>query len=121
AFTALQPRLSAAIFVDERELPVCLWGLCQSNPDGFLLAHIAHRQLRLLPSEMLIGAARKALIVTLEMVDDYSVFKKELGMAGTACGADHGNQQRYRGPLHRPAIRPCFSAPYFRRQWSKRG
>ena len=22
-----QPRLSAAIFIDERELPVCLWGL----------------------------------------------------------------------------------------------
>src|SRR5262249_57294761 len=106
AFTALQPCLSAAIFVDERERPVCLWGLCQSNPDGFLLAHIAHRQLRLLPSEMLIGAARKALIVTLEMVDDYSVVEKELGMAGTAAGTEHRNQHRLRGAPPRPSLPP---------------
>src|SRR5262249_60333152 len=108
AFTALQPCLSAAIFVDERERPVCLWGLCQSNPDGFLLAHIAHRQLRLLPSEMLIGAARKALIVTLEMVDDYSVVEKELGMAGTPAETRHSNNQHYRRALCRPALPPLF-------------
>src|SRR5262249_56143403 len=82
---------------------------------------IGHRQLRLLPSEMLIGAARKALIVTFEMVDDDGVFEEELGRAGTADQTDHGSQQRYRGPLHRAALRPSFSAPYFRRQRSRRG
>jgi hypothetical protein len=56
-----------------------------------LLAQIAHRQLSLLPSEMLIGAARKALIVAFEMVNDRSVFEKQLGMAGTAGETDRGN------------------------------
>src|SRR5262249_13769317 len=72
-------------------------GFCQRYPDGFLLAQIAHRQLSLLPSEMLIGAARKALIVTFEMVDDDGVFEKELGGGGAADQTDHGKQQRYRG------------------------
>src|SRR5262249_14863631 len=36
-----QPRLPAAVFVDERELPVCLWGLRQSYSDRFLLAQLA--------------------------------------------------------------------------------
>jgi hypothetical protein len=69
---------------------------------------------------MLIGAARKALIVAFEMVNDRSVFEKQLGMAGTAGETDRGNQERCSGPLHRTALRPCFSAPYFRRQRSKR-
>src|SRR5215468_10270322 len=116
-----QPRLPAAIFVDERELPVCLRGLRQSYSDGFLLAQIAHRQLSVLPGEMLICAARKALIVTFEMVDDHGVVEKKLPMAGAADETEHRKEQRYRGPLHRAAIRPCFSAPYFRRQWSTRG
>jgi hypothetical protein len=116
-----QPRLPAAIFVDERELPVCLRGLRQSYSDGFLLAQIAHRQLTVLPSEMLIGTARKGLIVTFEMVDDPGVVEEKLPMAGTAHETYHKNQQRYGAALHRAAIRPCFSAPYFRRQWSTHG
>src|SRR5262245_9811793 len=71
---------------------------------------IGHRQLMLLPSKMLICAAREVLIVTVEMVNYYRVFENQLGRASTADEADHGNQQRYRGPLHRAAIRPCFSA-----------
>jgi hypothetical protein len=62
-------------------------------------------QLSLLPSEMLICAARKHLIVTLEMVNDYGVLEKEFARAGTADETDHNTQQRYRGPLHRAAIR----------------
>lgn len=108
-----QPRLPAAVFVDERELPVCLWGLRQSYSDGFLLAQIAHRQLSVLPGEMLICAARKALIVTFEMVDNHGVVEEKLSMAGTAGETDQGDQQRYRAALHRAAIRPCFSAPVF--------
>ena len=116
-----QPRLPAAIFVDERELPVCLRGLRQSYSDRFLLAQIAHRQLSVLPGEMLICAARKGLIVTFEMVDDHGVVEEKLPMAGTADETDQGGQQRYRATLHPAAIRPCFSAPYFRRQWSTQG
>src|SRR6266699_1721378 len=85
-----QPRFPAAIFVDERELPVCVRGLRQSYSDRFLLAQIAHRQLSVLPGEMLICAARKALIVTFEMVDDHGVVKEKLPMAGTADEADQG-------------------------------
>jgi hypothetical protein len=86
-----------------------------------LLAQIGHRQLSVLPSELLIGAGRKALIVSVEMVDDDGVVEKYLGRAGTADETDQGGQQRYRATLHRAAIRPCFSAPYFRRQWSTQG
>src|SRR5215813_977758 len=100
-----QPRLPAAVFVDERELPVCLWGLRQSYSDRFLLAQLAHRQLSVLPGEMLICAARKALIVTFEMVDDHGVVEEKLTMAGTAEETDQGDQQRYRAPFHRAAIR----------------
>ena len=89
-----QPRLPATIFVDERELPVCLRGLRQSYSDGFLLAQIAHRQLSVLPSEMLIGAARKGLIVTFEMVDDHGVVEEKLPMAGTADETEPRKQQR---------------------------
>jgi hypothetical protein len=74
-----------------------------------------------LPSEMLIGTARKGLIVTFEMVDDHGVVEEKLPMAGTADETDQGGQQRYRATLHPAAIRPCFSAPYFRRQWSTQG
>src|SRR5262249_31450016 len=116
-----QPRLPAAVFVDERELPVCLRGLCQSYSDGFLLAQIAHRQLSVLPGEMLICAARKALIVTFEMVDDPGVLEEKLPMAGTADETDHKNKQRYRAALHRAAIRSCLPAPYFPRQSSTQG
>jgi len=58
---------------------------------------------------MLICAAREALIVTVEMVNYYRVFEKQLGRAGTAHETDRGNQ-RYTGTLHRAAIRRCFSA-----------
>ena len=58
-------------------------------------------------------------MVAVEMVNYYGVFEKELDRAGTANETDHGYQRRYRGPLHRAAIRPCFSAPYFRGQRSK--
>src|SRR5262249_56173875 len=102
----------AVIFIDEREFPVRLWGVCQSNSDSFLLAQIGHRQLMLLPSKMLICAAREALIVTVEMINDYRVSEKQLGRTGTADETDHGNQQHYREPLHRVAIRPCVSPSY---------
>ena len=62
----------------------------------------------LLLGKMLICAAREVLIVTVEMVNYYRVFEKQLGRAGTADETDRGNQQRYRGPLHRAAIRPPF-------------
>jgi hypothetical protein len=65
-----------------------------------------------LPSEMFICAAREDLIVTVEMVNDDGVLEKPLAGAGTADETDHGNQQRYSGPLHRAAIRPCFFASY---------
>jgi hypothetical protein len=55
------------------------------------------------------------------MVDDPGVVEEKLPMAGTAGETAHKNQQRYRAALHRAAIRPCFSAPYFRRQWSTQG
>ena len=71
-----------------------------------------------MPSEMLICAAREDLIVTVEMVNYDRVFEKQLARAGTADETDHGNQQRYRGPPHRAAIRPCFFAPYLRHQRS---
>jgi len=61
---------------------------------------------------MLICAAREDLIVTVEMVNDDGVLEKPLAGAGTADETDHGNQQRYSGPLHRAAIRPCFFASY---------
>ena len=64
---------------------------------------IGHRQLSLLPSEMLICAGRKPLIVAVEMVNYYGVFEKELDRAGTANETDHGYQRRYRGPLIRVA------------------
>ena len=67
-----------------------------------------------MPSEMLICAGRKPPIVAVEMVNYHGVFEKELDRAGTANETEHGYQRRYRGPLHRAAIRPCFSAPYFR-------
>src|SRR5262249_48713698 len=82
-------------------------GVCQSNSDSFLLAQIGHRQLMLLPSKMLICAAREALVVTVEMINDYRVSEKQLGRTGTADETDHGNQQRYREPLNRVAIGPC--------------
>jgi hypothetical protein len=44
---------------------------------------------------MLIGAARKGLIVTLEMVDDYRVIEKKLAMAGTAGETEQRKQQRH--------------------------
>jgi len=44
---------------------------------------------------MLICAARKGLIVTLEVVDDYGVIEKKLGMAGTAGETEQGKQQRH--------------------------
>jgi hypothetical protein len=37
----------------------------------------------LLPSKMLICAAREALIVTVEMINDYRVSKKQLGRRST--------------------------------------
>src|SRR5262249_60511852 len=40
------------------------------------LAQIGHRQLSLLPSEMLICAGRKPLIVAVEMVNYYGVLKR---------------------------------------------
>jgi hypothetical protein len=59
---------------------------------------------------MFICAAREALIVTVEMVNYYRVFEKQLGRTGTADETDHRNQQRSRGPLHRAAVRLYFSA-----------
>jgi len=64
----------------------------------------------LLPSKMLIRAARELLIVTVEMIDYYRVFEKQLGRAGTADKTDHGKQQRDGWFLHRAAIWPRFSA-----------
>jgi hypothetical protein len=61
-----------------------------------LLAQIGHRQLSLLPSEMLVSAGRKALIVAVEMVNHYAVFEKDLDRAGTADKSDHRSQQRVR-------------------------
>src|SRR5262249_13170682 len=90
-----EPRLPAAILVDERELPVCLWSLRQSYFHSFLLAQIAHRQLSLLSGEMLICAARKGLIVTFEMVDDECVVEKKPPMAGTADETEQRKQQRH--------------------------
>jgi hypothetical protein len=55
------------------------------------------------------------------MVDDHGVVEKKLPMAGAADETDHKNQQRYRVALHRAAMRPCFSAPYFPRQRSTQG
>jgi hypothetical protein len=55
------------------------------------------------------------------MVDDPGVVEEKLPMAGTADETAHKNQQRYRAALHRAAIRPRFSAPYLRRQWSTQG
>jgi len=72
-----------------------LWSLGESYFDRFLLAQIAHRQLSLLASEMLIGAAGNALIVALEVVNDYGVIEKKLGMAGTAGETEHRKQQRH--------------------------
>jgi len=46
------------------------------------------------------------LIVTVEMINYDRVFEKQLARTGTADETNHGNQQRYRGPLHRAAIRP---------------
>jgi len=63
----------------------------------------------LLLGKMLICAAREVLIITVEMVNYYRVFEKQLGRAGTADETDRGNQQRYSGTLHRAAIRRCFS------------
>src|SRR5260370_12921638 len=93
-----QPRLPSALFIDERELPVCLWGLCQSNSDGLLLAQVGHRQLRLLPSVMLVSAGRKALIVAVEMVNHYGIFEKDLDLAGTPDKRGHCKPQPYRKP-----------------------
>ena len=56
-----------------------------------------------MPSEMLICAGRKPLIVAVEMVSYYGAFEKELDRAGTANETDHGYQRRYRGPLIRVA------------------
>jgi len=42
---------------------------------------------------MLICAARKGLIVTLEVVDDYGVIEKKLPMAGTAGETEQRKQQ----------------------------
>ena len=56
-----------------------------------------------MPSEMLICAGRKPLIVAVEMVNYYGAFEKELDRAGTANETDHGYQRRYRGPLIRVA------------------
>jgi len=72
-----------------------LWSLRQSYSHSFLLAQIAHRQLSLLSGEMLICAARKGLIVTLEVVDDYGVIEKKLPMAGTAGETEQREQQRH--------------------------
>jgi hypothetical protein len=72
-----------------------LWSLCESYFDRFLLAQIAHRQLSLLSGEMPIGAARKGLIVTLEMVDDDGVIEKQIGMAGAAGETEKRKQQRH--------------------------
>jgi hypothetical protein len=49
------------------------------------------------------------LIVTVEMVNYDGVLENQLARAGTANETDHENQQRYRVPLHRAAVRPCFS------------
>src|SRR5215471_8202515 len=104
-----QPRLPTLVFIDERKGPVCLRRLGQSNSDRLLLAQIGLRQLTLLASEVLIGAGRQALIVTVEMVDDDRVVEKKLGRAGTAGENEHASQQRNRGAaFHRAAIR--FSA-----------
>jgi hypothetical protein len=103
-----QPRLPAAVFIDEREDPVCLRRLAQSNSDRLLLAQVGLRQLTLLASEVLIGAGRQALIVAVEMVDDDGVVKKEAGRAGTP-DETQASQQRYReAAFHGAAIR--FSA-----------
>jgi hypothetical protein len=69
---------------------VCFWGLIQSNSDGALLTQIGHRQLTLLPSKVLICAGRKALVVTVEMINYYAILKKELNRTRTADEADHG-------------------------------
>ena len=87
--------MPAAIFVDEGELPICLWSLCESYFDRFPLAQIAHRQLSRLAGEMLIGAARKTLIVPFEVVDNDGVVEKKLGMAGTAGETEQRKQQRH--------------------------
>jgi hypothetical protein len=86
-----------------------LWGR-ENNSDGLLLGQIDHRQLSLLSGEMLICAGCKALIVAVEMVNYCGIFEKELDRARTANEADHEYQQRYRAPLHRAAVRLCFSA-----------
>src|SRR5262249_31568435 len=85
----------------------CLRGLCKSNSDGLLLAQICHRQLSLLPGEMLICAGRKALIVAVEMVNYYGVFEKELDRARTTDETNHGNHATG-DPFIRAAIRPLF-------------
>ena len=66
-----------------------MWRLGQGNSDGFPLAQIGHRQLSVLPGELLIGAGRKALIVAVEMIDDDGVVEKDLGRADTADETDH--------------------------------
>ncbi len=79
---------------------MCLWGVSQSNSDRALLVQIDQRQLTLLPSEMLICAGRKVLVVAVEMVNYYGILKKELNRPGTADEAHHGYQQRYKSRLH---------------------
>ena len=60
---------------------------------------------------MLICAVREDLIVTVEMVNYDRVFEKQLARAGTADETDHGNQQRYRGPLIRVAESGAMERP----------
>ena len=71
---------------------MCFWGFSQSNCDGAPFAQIGHQQLTLLPSKLVIGTGRKALVVAVQVVNDYGFFKNELTRTGTADEDDHGCQ-----------------------------
>lgn len=46
----------------------------------------------LLPSKLVIGTGRKTLVVAVQVVNDYGIFKNELARTGTADEDDHGCQ-----------------------------
>src|SRR5262245_31842200 len=91
-----QPRLSAPVLVDERELP-----LCRGDLDGAALAQIDHLQLIVVAAELLVRAGREALVLAVEILDDLGTFKQHLTRAaGAADEDDRGCQYRRRRRLH---------------------